>query len=114
MHLSPIDSVSIEGTHPRFNIVHQDNGIGFDVRRPFNNIVQATISRCEMHIPALPMYDLKVTPIERPMFGPVGYRGRNSPRGDCLGDSRGLRSAIQTFGGGNVGTRESETCASES
>ena len=76
MNLSPIDSVSIDGTTLRFNIVHEDNGIGFDVYGPFSNIVQATISRYEMHISALPTYDMNANPIEMTMFGPVGYQGR--------------------------------------
>ena len=58
----------------RFNIVHEDNGIGFDAYGPFSNIVQATISRHEMHISALPTYDMKATPIEMTMFGPVAYQ----------------------------------------
>jgi hypothetical protein len=76
MNLSPLDNISIEGTILRFNIVHEDNGIGFDVYGPFSNIVQATISRHEMHISALPTYDMKATPIEMTMFGPVAYQKR--------------------------------------
>jgi len=38
--------------------------------------VQATISRYEMHISALPTYDMNANPIEMTMFGPVGYQGR--------------------------------------
>jgi hypothetical protein len=74
MNVSPIDTVSIDGTILRFNIVHEDNGIGFDVYGPFSNIVQATISKHEMHITALPTYDMKAAPIEMTMFGPVAYR----------------------------------------
>ena len=77
MNVSPLDNISIEGTILRFNIVHEDNGIGFDVYGPFSNIVQATISRHEMHISALPTYDMKATPIEMTMFGPVAYQKKN-------------------------------------
>lgn len=76
MNVAPIDNVSLEGTILRFNIVHEDNGIGFDVYGPFSNIVQATISRYEMHISALPTYDMTSVPIEMTMFGPVAYRKR--------------------------------------
>lgn len=70
-NMAPLDHITIEGTTLRFNIVHEDNGVGFDDHGPFDNVATATIARHEMHISVLPSYDLQAAPVEMTMVGPI-------------------------------------------
>jgi hypothetical protein len=71
--VAPLEQISMEGTNLHFEIVHEDNGGGFEQYGPFSNVTDAVISRNEMHMTT---YSSWMTPenaraIEMTLLGPV-------------------------------------------
>ena len=72
--VAPLEQITMEGTRLHFEIVHEDNGGGFEQYGPFSNVTDAVISRNEMHMTT---YSSWMTPensraIEMTLLGPIG------------------------------------------
>ena len=71
--VAPLEQISMQGTNLHFEIVHEDNGGGFEQYGPFSNVTDAQISRNEMHITSISswMTTANRRAIEMTLLGPV-------------------------------------------
>ncbi len=70
--MAPLEGVAMNGTSLHFEIVHEDNGIGFEEHGPHSNVTDARISKHEMHLSVVPSFEEPgFTPIEMTLLGPV-------------------------------------------
>ena len=70
---APLENISMSGTNFHFDIVHEDNGGGYEEHGPFNNITDAVMAANEMHITTVPSFDLQGRKIEMSLLGPVRF-----------------------------------------
>lgn len=71
---APLENISMNGTNFHFDIVHEDNGGGFEEHGPFNNITDAVISMHEFHMTTYPSFDPAGRTIEMSLLGPVQFK----------------------------------------
>jgi hypothetical protein len=76
---APLENISMDGTNFHFDIVHEDNGGGYEEHGPFNNITDAVIAMNEMHITTVPSFDLQARKIEMSLLGPTRYMPGRKP-----------------------------------
>jgi hypothetical protein len=70
---APLENISIDGTNFHFDIVHEDNGIGFEENGPFSNVTDAKISLNEMHMTTYASFAPDGRKFEMTLLGPVSY-----------------------------------------
>lgn len=70
---APLENISMDGTNFHFDIVHEDNGIGFEENGPFSNVTDAKISLNEMHMTTYASFAPDGRKFEMTLLGPVGY-----------------------------------------
>ncbi len=76
---APLENIRMNGTSFHFDIVHEDNGGGFEEHGPFTNITEAVVAMNEMHITTVPSFDLQARKIEMSLLGPVRYMPKVQP-----------------------------------
>jgi len=76
---APLENIRMNGTSFHFDIVHEDNGGGFEEHGPFTNITDAVVAMNEMHITTVPSFDLQARKIEMSLLGPVHYMPKVQP-----------------------------------
>lgn len=70
---APLENISMNGTNFHFDIVHEDNGIGFEENGPFSNVTDAQIALNEMHMTTYASFAPDGRKFEMTLLGPVGY-----------------------------------------
>jgi hypothetical protein len=70
---APLENISMNGTNFHFDIVHEDNGIGFQEHGPFSNVTDAQISLNEMHMNTYSSFDPDGRKYEMTLLGPVQF-----------------------------------------
>lgn len=70
---APLENISMSGTNFHFDIVHEDNGGGYEEHGPFSNVTNAVLAMNEMHITTAPSFDPNGRKIEMSLLGPVHY-----------------------------------------
>jgi hypothetical protein len=72
-NFAPLENVSIDGSVLTFDIVHEDNGIGFEEHGPFRNVTEARISLNEMQLTTYASFDPDGRKYEMTLLGPARY-----------------------------------------
>lgn len=70
---APLENISMNGTNFHFDIVHEDNGIGFEENGPFSNVTDAKLSLNEMHMTTYASFAPDGRKFEMTLLGPVAY-----------------------------------------
>lgn len=70
---APLENIRMEGSNFHFDIVHEDNGIGFEENGPFSNVTDAKISLNEMHMTTVASFAPDGRKFEMTLLGPVNY-----------------------------------------
>jgi hypothetical protein len=76
---APLEKISMQGTNFHFEIVHEDNGIGFEENGPFSNVTDAQLSMNEMHMTTYPSFDPDGRKFEMTLLGPVQFMPGKQP-----------------------------------
>jgi hypothetical protein len=71
---APLEGIIISGSNFHFDIVHEDNGIGFEEHGPFNNLADAQIAMNEMLMTAVASFDPNGRRFEMTLLGPTQFR----------------------------------------
>jgi hypothetical protein len=71
--IAPLEQIAMNGTNLHFEIVHEDNGGGFEQYGPFSNVTDAVIARNEMHMTTYSSWMTldNARAIEMTLLGPV-------------------------------------------
>lgn len=70
---APLENITMDGTNFHFDIVHEDNGIGFEQYGPFSNVTDAQIVLNEMHMTTYSSFDPQGRKYEMTLLGPVQF-----------------------------------------
>jgi hypothetical protein len=70
---APLENIRTEGTSFHFEIVHEDNGIGYEEHGPFSNVTDAQLSLNEMHMTTFSSFDPNGRKYEMTLLGPAQY-----------------------------------------
>lgn len=76
---APLENISMNGTNFHFEIVHEDNGIGFEKTGPFSNVTDAKVVLNEMHMDTRSSVDPNGPKYEMTLLGPVQYMPATRP-----------------------------------
>ncbi len=76
---APLENVRMSGTNFHFEIVHEDNGIGFEENGPFSNVTDAQIALNEMHMTTYSSFAPEGRKYEMTLLGPVRYMPPGQP-----------------------------------
>ena len=76
---APLEKVILDGTTFHFEIVHEDNGIGYEEHGPFSNVADALISMNEMQMTAWASFDPDGRKFEMTLLGPMRYMPPTTP-----------------------------------
>lgn len=79
INFAPLENISMNGTNFHFDIVHEDNGGGFEEHGPFSNVTDAQITMNEMHLTTYPSFDTNARTIQMSLLGPVQFMARAKP-----------------------------------
>ncbi len=76
---APLENISMNGSKFHFDIVHEDNGGGYEEHGPFNNVTDAVLAMNEMHLTTAASFDPAGRKIEMSLLGPVSYHAKGKP-----------------------------------
>jgi hypothetical protein len=76
---APLENITMQGTNFHFDIVHEDNGIGFAENGPFRNITDAQIALNEMQMTTVASFAPDGQKFEMTLLGPTRYMPRATP-----------------------------------
>ncbi|MES2604875.1 MAG: hypothetical protein V4603_08050 [Pseudomonadota bacterium] len=76
---APLENISMNGTNFHFDIVHEDNGIGFEENGPFSNVTDAQLSMNELHMTTVASFNPQGRKFEMTLLGPVQYMPASKP-----------------------------------
>lgn len=70
---APLENISLDGTNFHFDIVHEDNGIGFEENGPFSNVTDAQLALNELHMTTYASFAPEGRKFEMTLLGPVQF-----------------------------------------
>jgi len=76
---APLENISMNGTNFHFDIVHEDNGIGYEENGPFSNVTDAQISMNEMQMTTVASFNPQGRKFEMTLLGPMQYMPARKP-----------------------------------
>ncbi len=76
---APLENITLQGTKFHFDIVHEDNGIGFEENGPFSNVTDAQIALNEMHMTTYASFAPDGRKFEMTLLGPTRYMPAAAP-----------------------------------
>ncbi len=76
---APLENISMNGTTLHFDIVHEDNGGGYEEHGPFVNVTEAQLAMNELRLSTVPSFDPDSRKFEMTLLGPVRYQPRGQP-----------------------------------
>jgi hypothetical protein len=76
---APLENITMQGTNFHFDIIHEDNGIGFAENGPFSNVTDAQITLNEMHMTTVASFAPEGRKFEMTLLGPTRYMPGTTP-----------------------------------